>query len=188
MEEPVTILLKQMAEGDESAASELFELVYGDLRARAARLMQSENGHTLQPTAVVNEAWMKLAGGGVNWASRGHFLGVAAKAMRSVLVDHARAKKASKRGGGAQRVALDAAVEVFEERAMDLVRLDTALEQLRTVDSKLSQIVELRFFGGLTIPETAEVMQVSTPTVERGWRTARSWLGHELSSEDENDG
>lgn len=188
MEEPVTLLLKQMADGDESAASELFELVYSDLRARAARLMQSEHGHTLQPTAVVNEAWMKLAGGGVSWESRGHFLGVAAKAMRSVLVDHARAKKASKRGGDAQRVALDAAVHVFEERALDLVRLDAALEQLNQIDPKLGQLVELRFFGGLTIPETAEVMGVSTPTIERGWRAARSWLGHELSSKDEHDG
>ena len=182
----MTQLLQKMADGDPSAGEELFSLVYSDLRSRAARLMQGPDAHTLQPTAVVNEAWMKLSGGDSNWENRGHFLGVAAKAMRSVLVDHARAKRAQKRGGGAERIELDTAIEVFEERARDLVLLDEALDHLQTLDARLGKLVELRFFAGLTIPETAEALGVSTPTVERGWRTARSWLRAEMSSRDAN--
>ena len=187
MDAPVTRLLKRMADGDSAASEDLFKVVYGDLRARAARLMRGPNGHTLQPTAVVNEAWLKLSGGESDWENRNHFLSVAAKAMRSVLVDHAREKRAEKRGGGAERVELEAAVEVYEGSAGDLLQFDDALEHLHAMDAKLGRIVELRFFGGLTIPETAEVMGVSTPTVERGWRTARGWLRHELSGGDETD-
>lgn len=184
MEVQVTVLLKRMADGDASASQELFEIVYGDLRARAARLMQSP-GHTLQPTAVVNEAWMKLAANESAWENRGHFLAVASRAMRQVLVDHARAKKSQKRGGDSERVELDTAVQIFQERARDLVELDAALERLQAIDPSLMHLVELRFFGGLTIRETADVMQVSTPTVERSWRTARSWLRNELEAGDE---
>lgn len=176
-DQPVTRLLRRMETGDRAAAEELYGLVYDELQRLARRLMASSGPQTLQPTAVIHEAWLKLAGGhGDPWTDRGHFLGVAARAMRSVLVDHARARKTAKRGGDARRVEVDEAMATLEESAGDLVALDAALEQLQTVDPELGRIVELKFFAGLSIAQTARAMDTSTATVERGWRTARTWL------------
>lgn len=175
-DETITRILQRVAAGEEDAAERLFSILYVDLRDRAGRMMAGAGGHTLQPTAVVHEAWLKLSGGELDWKNRSHFLGVAAKTMRSILIDHARAKQSAKRGGGAKRQHLDEAVRVYEERAIDLLALNDALETLAQHDPELARLVELRFFGGLTIAETAEVLGVSTPTVERSWRSARSLL------------
>ena len=181
--DPLTILLNKMSQGDDRAGEQLFERLYADLRSRAGGMMSGRAENTLQPTAVVNEAWLKIAASPeTDWNSRGHFLGVAAKAMRSVLVDHARAKRASKRGGSGERVPLDDALAMYEERAIDLLALDAALERLAESDAELARLVELRFFSGLTIPETAQVLKISTATVERSWRTARSLLRVELGA------
>jgi len=182
-EEPLTLLLHRMHAGERDAGEEVFHRIYDELRARAQRLSKDASS-TLQATAVVHEAWLKLSGGaGSDWESREHFLGVAAKAMRSVLVDHARARRAAKRGGGARRLELDEALRSFESRSVDLLALDDALERLAGFDAELARIVELRFFAGLTIAETARLTGVSSATVERGWRTARSWLRAELGDE-----
>ena len=184
-DEPLTLLLQRMESGERDASEEVFRRVYDELRSRARRLSKDASS-TLQATAVVHEAWLKLSGGvGSDWKSREHFVGVAAKAMRSVLVDHARARKAAKRGGGAQRLELDEAVRTFESRSVDLLALDDALRRLAELDPELARVVELRFFAGLTIAETARVMEVSTPTVERSWRTARTWLRADLGGADE---
>jgi len=177
-------LLARMASGDESAASELLPLVYGELRGLAQSAMGEERAQTLQPTALVHEAWMRLQGDGVqrDFSSRAHFLNVAAKAMRSVLVDHARRRAALKRGGERERVALEDVVELFEESSTDLIGLDVALEKLGKVDEQLARIVELRFFGGCSVEDTAAALRVSEPTVVRGWRVARMWLRRELES------
>lgn len=180
--ENVTRLLRRMGGGDGQAAEDLHALLYEDLHRRARGLMRSaQQGHTLQPTAVVHEAWMKLARGDeVDYRDRSHFLAVACRAMRMVLVDHARARGAAKRGGSQSRELLDDAVVSFEERAFALVDLDDALGRLGEMDESLAKIVELRFFGGLTIEDAALVLGTSTSTVERGWRTARAWLRKEL--------
>jgi RNA polymerase sigma factor (TIGR02999 family) len=173
----VTVLLRRMDAGEPAAADALYRVLYDELRRRASGLLGPGAGHTLQPTAVVHEAWLKLASGlEVGWNSRAHFLGVAAKAMRSVLVDHARAARAHKRGHGHARVPLDDALDLFAAHVPDLVELDDLLQRLAAVDPDLTRIVELRFFAGLSIDETAQAMKVSTATVERGWRTARAWL------------
>ncbi|HLU39889.1 MAG TPA: ECF-type sigma factor [Planctomycetota bacterium] len=172
----MTALLQRMAGGERAAADELYAVLYDELRERAGRLMAGDRGHTLQPTAVVHEAWLKIAGGAQDYGSRAHFLGVAAKAMRSVLVDHARAGRADKRGGGRERVPLDDAVALFETRVPDLVELDDLLDRLAAIEPELARIVELRFFAGLSIGEAARALGISTATVERGWRTARAWL------------
>jgi RNA polymerase sigma factor (TIGR02999 family) len=172
-----------MSEGHAEAREALYPLVYGELRDAAARAMRRERAdHTLQPTALVNEAWLKLsAGAGVEWRDRNHFVGIAARAMRQVLVDHARSRQAEKRGGDRERVVLDEASSPFESPDLDLVALDEALERLAENDAELGRMVELRFFAGLTVPETAEVMGVSHRRVERGWAVARSWLHGELT-------
>ena len=178
----VTRLLERMGAGDASAAEDLHALVYDELRQRAERLMgQARGGHTLQPTAIVHEAWLKLAGAdSIDWQDRSHFLGVACRAMRMVLVDHARSRTTLKRGGGHDRELLDEALITFEERGFNLVELNEALERFAEMDAQLAKLVELRFFGGLTIEDTAQILGVSTATVERGWRTARRWLRTEL--------
>ena len=182
----VTRLLERLRGGDAQAAERVYELLQAELRHLADREMRrQEPGHSLQPTALVNEAWIKLVGGdGRSYDNRGHFLGVAAKAMRSVLVDHARAKRAARRGGGALRVELDDALAAYEERAYDLVALDDALEALARVDERLARIVELRFFAGLEHGEVAEALGISLRTVERDWRTARAWLHERLVAAD----
>ncbi len=185
-EEPITVLLRRMGAGDREAGERVFALVYAELRARAGGLMGAAGG-TLQPTAIVHEAWIKLAGSeSGDWRDRGHFLAFAASAMRSILVDHARAKRTAKRGGGAARIELDRAVAEYEDRAVDLVALDEALAELATLDPELARVVELRFFGGSTIAETAQALGISTATVERDWRTARSWLRQRIDGGEED--
>jgi RNA polymerase sigma factor (TIGR02999 family) len=181
-----TQLLQRMEEGDAEAAGELLPILYEELRAIAHRYMQGERtGHTLQPTAVVNEAYVRLfEGEDQRWESRAHFVGVAARAMRNVLVDHARARKAQKRGGDHKRQALDCVLAHYEENQLDPLALHEALERLAAMDPELARLVELRFFAGLTIEETAPVLGVSTPTVERRWRVARMWLRKELPPEE----
>lgn len=177
----VTGLLQRVERGDEDAADELYTVLYADLRERAGRLLGPGPEATIQATALVNEAWLKLRSPSAEaWKSRAHFLGVAAKAMRSVLVDHARAKGTRKRGGK-RRVLLDQAVAVYEERAIDLAALNEGLEQLAALDERLSKVVELRFFGGLSIEEAAVALGVSEATVSRRWTTARAWLHSTLT-------
>lgn len=180
-EDPVQTLLQRMRDGDAGAASVLFEVLYADLRQRAQRVSLQADG-TLQPTALVHEAWLKLVPGRATpWADRAHFLRAAARAMRSVLVDHLRGRQRLKRGGDLVRVELDEVAAVYDARAIDLLALDEAMERLAAVDADLAQIVELRFFAGLTMPEIAEVQATSLTTVERGWRMACAFLRSELA-------
>jgi RNA polymerase sigma-70 factor (ECF subfamily) len=176
----VTQMLIAWGEGDEGARDALIPLVYDQLRRIARHHLRGERaGHSLQTTALINEAYLKLVEQSVSWQSRAHFFGIAARLMRQILVDNARARQRLKRGGDRQQISLTAAEDQQETRA-DLLALDEALNTLGEVDPQRSLIVELRFFGGLTIEETAQVMGVSTPTVERGWRLARAWLRSEL--------
>ena len=173
----VTQLLDRIREGDAAAEGPLFGVLYEELHAIADHLMRGERvSHTLQTTALVHEAYLRLVGDReARWEGRAHFLRVAAKVMRAVLVDHARRRKAAKRGEGrAPSKALDDLVIRYESDVLDLLDLDAALERLTEQDEQLARLVELRFFGGLTIAETADAMGVSTPTIERGWRTARA--------------
>jgi RNA polymerase sigma factor (TIGR02999 family) len=174
-----TRLLGRLSGGDAGAADELLPLLYAQLREIAGRLMSDQRAeHTLQPTALVNEAWLKLAGPAqsTDWESHRHFLRVAARAMRSVLVDHARAVKTEKRGAGVVKLPLDEMLIEAEERVHDVLAFDEALAQLEGVDAELAQVVELRFFGGLTSEEVGRALGLSTPTIERRWRTARMFL------------
>ena len=181
--ENVTQLLVAWGRGDEAARDELIPLVYDTLRRIARYQLRGERaGHTLETTALINEAYLKLVDQSVSWENRAHFFGIAARLMRQLLVDYARARQRLKRGGDLQQISITAAGGLAEERAIDLLALDEALRTLTEVDPQSSHIVELRFFGGLTIEETAQVLGVSTPTVERGWRAARAWLQTELSS------
>jgi RNA polymerase sigma-70 factor, ECF subfamily len=165
------------------ALDRLLPVVHGELRRIASAYLRRERpDHTLQPTALVNEAYLRLAERGeVEWESKTHFLAIAANVMRQILVDHARARHADKRHGDRARVELDEALVVAFERDLDLVWLDEALDRLGDLDARLARVVELRFFGGLTTKETAEVLEVSTATVEREWATARGWLRRELT-------
>ena len=177
----VTQMLQAWGAGDEAARDALIPVVYEQLHRIARQHLRRERAeHTLQTTALINEAFLKLVEQSVPWESRNHFFGIAARLMRQVLVDHARARQRLKRGGNQHQISLTAAQEVQEE-STELLALNEALTMLSEVDPQRSQIVELRFFGGLTIEETAEVMQISTPTVERGWRAARAWLQTELA-------
>jgi RNA polymerase sigma factor (TIGR02999 family) len=178
----VTELLRAWGEGDEAALEQLLPIVEAELRRLARAYMARERrGHTLQTTALVNEAFLRLADARrVRWQDRAHFLGISARLMRRVLVDHARARGYQKRGGGAQRVALDDAVGAAPPLDVDLVALDRALEALTQVDERKSRVIEMRFFGGLTVEETAEALHVSTDTVKRDWRLAKLWLLREL--------
>ena len=177
-----TLLLQQMAHGDRQAAENLLSLLYGELHGMAERAMAGQQAHTLQPTALVHEACLRLLGKeGQDWSSRAHFLGVAAKAMRSILVDYARKRGANKRGGDQSRVPLESLLEIYERETPDLVELDDALTRLFALDLQLGRIVELRFFGGLSVEETAKILEVSEPTIVRGWRMARLWLQRELA-------
>lgn len=180
--ENVTQLLLAWGRGDESARDQLIPLVLDTLRRIARRQLRAERaGHTLETNALINEAYLKLIEQSVSWESRAHFFGIAARLMRELLVDHARARQRLKRGGGHEQISLTSSAIIVEEQAVDLLALDEALKTLSGVDPQSSRIVELRFFAGLTIDETAQVIGVSTPTVERGWRTARAWLQTELS-------
>ena len=179
----VTQILRRLSEGDGSASEELAPLVYAELHSLARRhLGRQASSHTLQPTALVNEAWLKLVGDRhPAWGDRGHFFGVAARAMRQILVDHARRAGARKRGGDYKRVDLDELVESFELAQSGLLDLDEALERLTQVDAELAQLVELRFFAGLSVSETAEALGISLRKAERSWVLARSWLHRELT-------
>lgn len=180
--ENVTQRLIAWGQGDEAARDELIPLVYETLRRIARHHLRGERaGHSFETAALINEAYLKLVEQSVSWQSRAHFFGIAARLMRQLLVDYARARQRLKRGGDQWRISLAAAAEIEQEQAVDLLALDEALETLARVDPQRSRLVELRFFGGLTIEETAQVMGVSTPTVERGWRAARAWLQTELS-------
>ena len=181
----VTGLLVAWGNGDESVLEELMPIVHGELRRLARRLMRGERGnHTLQTTALVNEAYLRLVDlNRVRWQDRAHFFAMSARLMRRILVDHARSRNYQKRGGALRRVSLDEALVVSGERGTDLVALDDALAELAAVDPRKSQVVELRFFGGLSIEEAAEALQVSGETVLRDWRFARAWLRRELSEE-----
>ena len=182
----ITGLLRRHGQGDAEAREQLLQLLYDDLHGVAGALMRKQGPeHTLQPTALVNEAYLRLLGepGGEGWRSREHFLAVAARAMRFALVDHARKRGAVKRGGGAERQALDHLVVQVEERCVDLVDLDEALSRLAQRSERAAQVVEARFFGGLTAEETASALGASLRTVERDWRMARAWLADELTQE-----
>lgn len=178
----VTVLLSAWRNGDQDAQDRLFELVYGDLRRLAHRYMARERpGHTLQATALVNEAYLRLIDiNQVHWQDRAHFFAVAARVMRRVLVDGARSRRYQKRGGGEVNVSLDEALLVSKEHGPDLVTLDDALTALAAVDARKSQVVELRFFGGLSADETATVLGVSSDTVLRDWKMAKVWLLREI--------
>ena len=182
----ITQLLAAWSNGDESALDAIVPLVYDELHRMARRFMARQNpGHTLQPTALINEAFIKLVGNeNKEWKDRAHFFGVAAQAMRHILVDYARSRNYAKRGAGAQRVELDQALMVTQERSGDIVALDDALNELSKVDPRKSQVVELRYFGGLTVEETAEVLKVSTVTIMRDWSLAKAWLYRELAKGD----
>ncbi len=178
----VTRLLQAWSDGDPAALDELLPVVYRELHHQAERFMRNQSpGHTLQATALVNEAYLRLAGREpIEWKSRAHFFGVAAKAMRSILVDHARARLASKRGGGVAQVTLADADRSGGE-PVEVLELDETLKRLAELDPRKASLVELRWFGGLSIEEAAEVLSVSTATAKREWRTARAWLRRELS-------
>ncbi|MGH9846699.1 MAG: sigma-70 family RNA polymerase sigma factor [Blastocatellia bacterium] len=180
----VTQLLIDWSNGDQAALDKLMPLVHGELRRMAKRYMARQSpGHTLQTTALINEAFIKLVGQqDKHWQNRAHFFGVAAQAMRSILVDYARSRRYEKRGGGAQQVSLDEALTVSEERAAELVALDDALNELAKVDPRKCRVVELRYFGGLSVEETAEALKVSAVTVMRDWSMAKAWLHRELSN------
>jgi len=181
----VSKLLRNWGQGDPDARDALIPLVYDELRRVARRYLRRERpDHTLQSAALVNEAYLRLMGGGSpQWQNRAHFFGVAARLMRHILVDHARKRCAAKRGAGAPRLTLDPQAALPQEKELDLVQLDDALNRLGDLDAQQSQIVELRFFGGLSIEETSMVLGVSPATVKREWTTARSWLRWELNKD-----
>ena len=185
--ESVTELLADMRRGRRDALDKLLPIVHNELRRIAAwHLRRERPGHTLQPTALVNEAYLRLVDQrDIDWQSKAHFLGVAARLMRMILVDHARKRRAGKRAGELARVPLEDALLVAYERDVDLMALEEALDRLAAMDPRLSQIVELRYFGGLTTKETAEVLDLSAATIEREWATARGWLRRELGRGEE---
>ncbi len=181
--ESVTALLVDLSNGDRAAMERLAPLVYEELRRIARRHFRREpTDHTLQSTALVHEAYMRLVDQtGVQWRNRAHFFGVAAEMMRRILVDHARHRKAIKRGAGAVKLSLDDAIGIGERRDLELVALDEALTALAALDPQQCRVVELRFFAGLSIEETAEVLGISPATVKRDWVTAKAWLLREMT-------
>src|SRR5262245_44405988 len=180
----VSALLQAWSAGDDRALEQLLPLVEAELRRLARAYMARERrGHTLQTTALVNEAFMRLVEArGVRWQDRAHFLGISARLMRRVLVDHARARGYQKRGGGAFKTTLNEALVVSPAPSLDLVALDRALEKLAAVDARKSRVVEMRFFGGMSVEETAEALHLSTDTIKRDWRLAKLWLLRELGT------
>jgi RNA polymerase sigma factor (TIGR02999 family) len=179
----VTELLLAWSNGDSSALEQLVPIVYQELRRLAKHYMRQERpGHTLEATALVNEAYLRLIDmNRIQWQNRAHFFAVAAQTMRRILVEFARRRHRDKRGGHGKRVTLEEAAGVSRDQEVDLVALNEALGVLATVDARMSQVVELRFFGGLSIEETGDVLKVSPETVMRDWRTAKAWLLQELS-------
>jgi len=183
-QQEITRLLADWAGGDREALDKLTPLVHAELRRIARRQMGGERqGHTLQATALVNEAYMRLAGGvGFEWHDRAHFYAVCAQVMRHVLIDHARAHARDKRGGGALQVSLEEVAVMSGEGASELVALDEALRELEEVDPQKGRVVELRYFAGMSIEETAEVLGISPTTVRREWRRAKAWLYRALAT------
>ena len=183
----VTRLLLAWRNGDAAASDQLITLVYEELRHLARSYLRRERtGHTLQPTALVHEAYLRLVDSTqVNWQSRAHFFGIAARVMRQILVDHARAHAAAKRGGQIEKISLDEAGDLLRDEGIGLVALDGALQSLAHLYPRQSRLVELRFFGGLNTQEISEVLQVSESTVERDWQFALQWLKREMTA-DEN--
>lgn len=185
-QQDLTRLLVRLTDGDRGVLDELLPLIYSELRKLASNYLRRErSGHTLQATALVHEAYLRLVDQNqVQWQNRAHFFGVAAQMMRRILVDHARSHDADKRGGEFQKLSLDENLEVSGgDQDLNLVALDDALNRLAELDPQKSKIVELRFFGGLSVEETAEVLNVSAPTVKRQWRMAKAWLYGQVSSE-----
>jgi len=183
IQQEITHLLLKWSNGDSTALDQLVPMVYPELRRIARRYMGRENSHhTLQTSALINEAYMRLVDQqDVEWQDRAHFFAVSAQVMRHILIDHARRHRYGKRGGGAAHIALDDVTVIKQERAEEFIALDDALNRLAEIDERKSRIVELRFFGGLTVEETAEVMKLSPITVKREWRAARAWLFREIS-------
>jgi RNA polymerase sigma factor (TIGR02999 family) len=178
----ITHLLTAWSQGDRSALEELTPLLYDELRQLAERCMRGEkDGHTLQPTALVHEAYERLIGVDLQWRSRAHFMGAAAQVMRRILVDHARARNAAKRGVDYSRVSLDDALEIGADSQQLVIELDDALTKLGRFDGLKSQILEMRFFGGLTYEQAAAVLDISPATLDRELRLAKAWLRHELT-------
>lgn len=179
----ITQLLQRVSLNRADGLDELLEVVYVELRRQAARYLRRERkNHTLQPTALVNEAFMKLVDQrNVQWQNRAHFFGVAAQAMRRIVIDHARARQRVKRGGVQQAVTLDEAMIAAESRSIDVLALDEALTRLGALDERQAKIVELRYFAGLSVEETAEVTGLSPATIKREWAMARAWLHAELT-------
>jgi RNA polymerase sigma factor (TIGR02999 family) len=181
----VTQLLLQWNSGDESALDRLLPVVYDELRRQANRCMVGErSGHTLQPTALVHEVFLRLVDQrNVNWRNRAQFFGVAAQLMRRILVDHTRTRAAAKRGGGVTRITLSGVESAAQTREVDVIAVDEALTRLAAIDAHQAHIVELRFFAGLTLKETAEVLQLSTATIKREWSMAKAWLYRAVRAE-----
>jgi RNA polymerase sigma-70 factor (ECF subfamily) len=178
----VTDLLVKLSRGDQAAASKIIPVVYGELRRLARYYMRHERpDHTLQTTALVHEAYLHLIEQRqTNWQNRAHFFGIAAQLMRRILLDHARAYHAGKRGGGHEKLPLEEAFVFSPEKSAELIALDQALDRLAKLSSRQSRIVELRFFGGLSVEETAEVIGIAPKTVKRDWSVARAWLHREI--------
>jgi RNA polymerase sigma factor (TIGR02999 family) len=184
----ITQLLAEWSDGNQSALDELYPLVYDELHRLARRYMSREReGHTLQTTALINEAYVRLVDQrNVHWANRSHFFAISAQIMRRILIDHARRHAYAKRGGGAQQVSLDEAAIVTRTAGAELLRLDEALKSLAETDPRRSQVVELRYFGGLNNEEIAGVLNISENTVTRDWNMARAWLHQQLSESSPN--
>jgi RNA polymerase sigma factor (TIGR02999 family) len=184
--EDVTQLLQRWRDGDQQAHGQLNTVIYDELRKLAGSYLRRERSdHTLQSTALVNEAYMRLVQQDIAWQNRAHFFGIAAQIMRRILVDHARGHLAAKRGSGAFKLSLDEAIGVPAGRDLEIVALDTALKDLANFDEQQAKIVELRFFAGLSVEETAEALGVSASTVKRDWVAAKAWLFRQLSKKDQ---
>lgn len=179
----ITRLLTDWSSGDQTALEELMPLIYDELRRMARRHMNGQpSGHTFQTTELIHEAYLKIAGhDGKKWTNRSHFFGVASKAMRHILVDYARSKNRQKRGGGREKITLSEELKKSEDRAEEIVALDEALNRLAELENRKADVVELKYFGGMTFDEIAEVLKISEKTARRDWRLARMWLLRELA-------
>lgn len=184
----VTQLLVEGSKGNKEALDQLLPIVYDELRRQAARYLRQElPGHTLQTTALIHEAYIRLIDQrNVQWQNRAQFFGIAAQLMRRILVDHARTKKRAKRGGSNLRVSLNEALAATKGSEVDLIALDQALDKLAEIDPQQSRVVELRFFSGLSVAETAEVLDISPATVKRDWSVAKAWLYREISGDEQS--
>ena len=186
----VTLLLKRLSEGDKSVLHQLVPVVYGELRRLASSYMRHERpDHTLQTTALVHEAYLQLVGQErAHWGNRGQFFGVAAQLMRRILVDHARAHNAAKRGGISSKFSLDEAMVMAKERGGDLLAIEELLTRLAAIDPQQARVVELRFFAGLSVEETAQALAISDRTVKRDWAMAKAWIQRELRGSPQRNG